>query len=148
MEHRRNPEIILTYNPYRRRNIGRPRVGWRDQDTFQEDRTNYAWPCPWRTRICCWWWWLNEKFIEFIFLAWEGTKILSLIAKYRDHFLISCVKPLRGSLDVFCRDVFREVCIVQPSRQCLDAAGVACLLLRIFPTPPGEHLSARDLRTN
>jgi hypothetical protein len=37
---------ILTYNPKRRRNTGRPQLRWRDQHNFQEDGTGPAWPNP------------------------------------------------------------------------------------------------------
>jgi hypothetical protein len=39
-EDRRIPKKILTYNPKRKRNTGRPQLRWRDQHTLQEDGTD------------------------------------------------------------------------------------------------------------
>jgi hypothetical protein len=46
MEDRRIPKNISTYNPKRRRNIGRPQLRWRDRHTLQEDGTNQTRPNP------------------------------------------------------------------------------------------------------
>jgi hypothetical protein len=46
MEARRIPKKILTYNPKRKRNIGRPQLRWRDQHTLQEDGTDHVRPNP------------------------------------------------------------------------------------------------------
>jgi hypothetical protein len=46
MEDRRIPKKILTYNPKRKRNVGRPQLRWRDQHTLQEDGTDQAWSNP------------------------------------------------------------------------------------------------------
>jgi hypothetical protein len=37
MEGKRIPKKILTYNPKRKRNIGRPQLRWRDHHTLQKD---------------------------------------------------------------------------------------------------------------
>jgi hypothetical protein len=44
MEDRKIPKKILTYNPRRRRDIGRPQLRWKDQFTVQEDGTGQVWP--------------------------------------------------------------------------------------------------------
>jgi hypothetical protein len=46
MEDMRIAKKILTYNPKRKRNIGRPQLRWRDQQTLQEDGTDHVWPNP------------------------------------------------------------------------------------------------------
>jgi hypothetical protein len=46
MEDRRIPKKILTYNPRKKRNIGRPQLRCRDQHTLQENGTDHIWPNP------------------------------------------------------------------------------------------------------
>jgi hypothetical protein len=46
MEDRRILKKILTCNPKRRLNVGRPQLRWRNQHKLQEDRTYHVWPNP------------------------------------------------------------------------------------------------------
>jgi hypothetical protein len=46
MEDRRIPKKILTYNPKRKRNMGRSQLKWRALHTFHEDGRYAAWPNP------------------------------------------------------------------------------------------------------
>jgi hypothetical protein len=46
IEDRRIPNKILTYNPKMKRDIGRPQLRRRAQDTLQEDGTDHVWPNP------------------------------------------------------------------------------------------------------
>jgi hypothetical protein len=97
---RRSIKKISTNKLVRRRNVGRPRLGWRNKHIFQEVGTDLARPNPW------WWYLLNySEYIDTYFLtelspSWEAAncaanqEFLSILWNTKVHHRVYKSPPL------------------------------------------------------